>query len=403
MTKRLVSMGTAVMSTLLAVLLLWQFRTAVIYVLISLALAVAIRPLIKRRAGRGLARRLIVISLYLVTLGGFGFFLFLIGGSTIRDIQELARQLSAQDAWRQPVWLQGSSFQQLLDAWLPPPSELFTAIIGDQGQLVLPTVLSFTQGVFSALSGGLIVLFLSLYWSIDKVRFERLWLSLLPPEQRARARDIWQTIESDLGGYIRTEVAQSLLAGLLFGLGYWALGSPYPTLLALASAIMLLIPVAGATLAVIPPLLLGLLTGVPLSLFTAVYTLVVVAALKWWVEPRLSHHRGASPMLTLVFLIALADAYGLFGIILAPPLAASCQILWNRMISHRTASGAAALVSDLKERQAQLWTTIKAMDETPPPLVVDCMARLALLIEQAEPTLQTATEQGGLLTLADSF
>ena len=46
MTKRLVWMGTAVMSTLLVLLLLWQFRTAVIYVLISVALAVALRPLI---------------------------------------------------------------------------------------------------------------------------------------------------------------------------------------------------------------------------------------------------------------------------------------------------------------------------------------------------------------------
>ncbi|MCZ7667503.1 MAG: hypothetical protein M5U34_09960 [Chloroflexi bacterium] len=54
-------------------------------------------------------------------------------------------------------------------------------------------------------------------------------------------------------------------------------------------------------------------------------------------------------MLTVVFLIALADAYGLFGIILAPPLAAACQILWNRMISHRTVSGAAAQVSDLRQ------------------------------------------------------
>lgn len=400
MTKRLVWMGTAVMSTLLALLLLWQFRTAVIYMLISLALAVAVRPLVKRQTGRGLVRRLIVISLYLITLGGFAFLLFLIGGWTIRDIQELGRQLSTQDAWRQPVWLQGSSFQQLLDGWLPPPSELFATIVGDQGQLVLPAVLSFSQGVFSVLSGGLIVLFLSLYWSIDQVHFERLWLSLLPPEQRARVRDIWQTIESDLGGYIRSEVVQSLLAGLLLGLGYWALGSPYPTLLALSGAIMLLIPVAGATLAVIPPLLLGLLTGVPLSLFTAVYTLVVVAALKWLVEPRLSYPRRANSVLTLVFLIALADAYGLFGIILAPPLSAVCQILWNRMISHRTTSGAAVQISDLKERQAQLWATIKTMDEPPPPWVVNSMTRLTHLIEQAEPTLLKASEQGGLLTQA---
>jgi hypothetical protein len=94
--------------------------------------------------------------------------------------------------------------------------------------------------------------------------------------------------------------------------------------------------------------------------------------------------------LTVVFLIALADAYGLFGIILAPPLAAACQILWNRMISHRTASGAAAQVSDLKERQVQLEATIKALDEPPPPLVINYMARLTHLIEQAEPTLETA-------------
>lgn len=390
MTKRLVWMGTAVMSTLLVLLLLWQFRTAVIYVLISVALAVAIRPLIKRPTGQGLARRLLVISLILITLAGFGFLLFLTGGATIRDIQELARQLSAQDAWRQPAWLQGSSFQQLLDLWLPPPSELFAAITGDEGQLVLPAALSFTQGVFSVVSGGLVILFLSLYWSLDQVRFERLWLSLLPPEQRARARDIWQTIESDLGSYIRSEVAQSLLAGLLLGLGYWALGSPYPTLLALTGAILLLIPMVGAILAAIMPLLLGLLTGVPLSVLTAVYTLAFVAALKWWVEPRLTPHRRVSPMLTVVFLIALADAYGLFGIILAPPLAAACQILWNRMISHRTASGAAAQVSDLKERQLQLEATIKALDEPPPPLILNYMARLTHLIEQAEPTLQTA-------------
>ena len=105
-------------------------------------------------------------------------------------------------------------------------------------------------------------------------------------------------------------------------------------------------------------------------------------------------------MLTVVFLIALADAYGLFGIILAPPLSAACQILWNRMISHRTASGAAAQVSDLKERQMQLEATIKALDE-PPPLVINYMARLTHLIEQAEPTLSKATEQSGLLPLAE--
>jgi predicted PurR-regulated permease PerM len=378
------------MSTIVALLLLWQFRTAVGYVLISLALAAAVRPVVNRWAERGRLVRLVVILLLLAVLGGVALLLVLSGGADIRAFQHLVGEVSTQDDWQLPDLVQGSWFQQLLDTWLPPPSELFTALIGEEGQLVLPAVLGFTQGIFTALSGGLIILFLALYWSVDKAHFERLWLSLLPPGQGGRVRDIWQTIESDLGAYIRSEAAQSFLAGLLLGLGYWAIGSPYPTLLALAGAVALLIPVAGATLAVILPLFLGLLTGGPLSVLAAVYTFFVVAALKWWVEPRLSHRKQANPMVTVVFLVALADAYGLLGIVVAPPLSAACQILWNRLVSRRAVSGAAAQVSDLKERQAQVWAVIKAMAEPPPPLVLSSLARLDSLIEKAEPTLETA-------------
>lgn len=395
MTKQLVWAGTAVMTTLLALALFWQFRLVVIYVLVSLALASAARPLIKRPAGQNLAVRLAMILLYLALLGSFGLLLVLGSGAAIRDIQELAQQVSVQDAWQQPVWLQGSALQQFLDTRLPPPSDFFAALIGENGQLVLPAILGFTQGIFTILSSGIVVLFLSLYWSMDQIHFERLWLSLLPPVQRSRARDIWQTIESDLGAYIRSEVAQSLLAGVLLGLGYWVLGSPYPALLAFAGAAALLIPVAGAALALLPPLLLGLLTGVPLSLMTAVYTLVIIAALKWWIEPHFFARKQINPMLTLLFLIALADAYGLLGIVVAPPLSTACQILWNRLVSHRAASEASSKVSDLKARQAKLWTTIETLDEAP-PLVTSSLARLAALIENAEPILQLAAEQGDL-------
>jgi predicted PurR-regulated permease PerM len=142
---------------------------------------------------------------------------------------------------------------------------------------------------------------------------------------------------------------------------------------------------------VLLPLLLGLLSGVPLSLATAVFALIVVVFLKLWVEPRLSNRAQYNPMLTIVIVIALADAYGLAGIILAPPLSAACQILWSRLVSNRDFSRAALQVSDLKERQAQIWATIKAMDE-PPPLVTSSMERLSDLIEQAEPTLQMAAK-----------
>jgi predicted PurR-regulated permease PerM len=388
MTKQLVGFATAVMTTLLALVVLWQFRIVVIYVLISLTLAAALRPLVNRLAGRGWVARVAWILLYLVALGSFGFLLFRTAEIAIHEIQQLAGTLSVQDEWMLPVWLEGSSFQQALVARLPPPSKLFEAVTGDQGQLVLPAILGFTQGIGGFVSAALIILVLSIYWSINQIHFERLWLSLLPSGQRKQARGIWRTVEPDLGAYIRSQIVHSLLAGLLLGLGYWLLGSPYPALLALTGALACLIPVVGPALAVIPVLLVGLLTDVQHSLFTTLYTLVVLIGLGVWVKPRLFERKWNNPILTVVLLLAMADAFGLVGIIIAPPLSVVCQILWSRLVSRRAVSGAAAQVSDLKERQALVWDAIKAMDGPPVPLVTSSMERLNLLIEKAEPILQ---------------
>jgi putative permease len=388
MTKQLVGFGMAVMTTLLALVVLWQFRIVVAYVLISLTLAGALRPLADRLVGRGFVARVAWILLYLMVLGSFSFLLFLTAETAINEIQQLSQTVSVQDAWSLPTWLQGSSFQQLLVAWLPPPSKLFEALTGDQGQLVLPVILGFTQGIGSVVSGVLVILLLSLYWSINQIHFERLWLSLLPSGQRKQARDIWRTVEPDIGTYVRGEVIQSLLAGLLLGLGYWLLGSPFPALLALAGALACLIPVVGVALVVIPVLLVGLLTSVQLSLFTTLYALVVLIALGVWIKPRLFNRRWENPILTVVLLIALADAFGLVGLIVAPPLSVVCQILWHSLVSRRAVSGAAAQISDLKERQELVWAAIKAMDEPPLPLVTSSMERLTHLIEKAEPILQ---------------
>ncbi|MBI5353832.1 MAG: AI-2E family transporter [Chloroflexi bacterium] len=387
MTKQLVIYGTAVMTALLALLALWQFRIVVVYVLISLALAATVRPFITHWSSSGWMKRLLLVVICLISLGILGFLLVLSVETAINEIGRLLHTVSVQDRWMLPIWLQGSSFQKILVAQLPSPSKLFEAFTGDQGQLVLPAIIGFTQGIGNIMSAILVIFFLSLYWSINQIHFERLWLSLLPSDQRKQARRIWRTIEPDLGAYIRSELFQSLLAGLLLGIGYWLLGSPYPTLLALAGALAWLIPVVGAPLAVILPLIMGLLTSVQFSLFTALYTLVVLLVLQLWVEPRLFKRKWDNPILTLVILLAMADAFGLVGILVAPPLSAVCQILWSRLVSNPLTSGAALQVSDLKERQAHLSTAINGMDELPPPLVMSSMERLTLLLEKAESIL----------------
>ena len=390
MSKNLVRISVAVLTTALVLLVLWQFRTVVAYVLLSLILAATIRPLFSRLAGKRLIVRLIWIFAYLLAAGSLGFLFFLIFRQSGSELQRLAQSVSVKDKWNIALWAE-SSFQQTLLTRLPSPSVLFQAIIGNNGELVIPALLGIAQGIGGVFAAIAIIVILSIYWGINQVHFERLWLSLLPSDQRKRARGIWRTIEPDIGRYIHGQLIQSLLAGVLFGVGYWLLGSPYPVLLALVGALACLVPVVGAVIALIPPLLVGLLTSVPLSIFLVLYTFIILIAILIWVKPRLGNRRWNNPILTVILLIGLADAFGIIGILIAPPISVVCQVLWSRLVTHRVAAGASAQLSDLHERLTRLRETIGAMDDPQLPLVTSSMERISKLMAEAEPVLQINT------------
>ena len=392
MTKKLIGIAIAVLTTLLALVVLWELRIVVVYVLISVMLAAAMRPLIKRISGKRLIIRIVWILLYLVVLGSFFLLIFFSGKIAISDLQELGRNVSLRDEWKLPIWLEGSAFKHTLADRLPPPSAIIKEITGEQGQLVLPALLGFSQGIGGIVTGALVILFMSIYWSINQIHFERLWLSLLPTDLRKKARGVWRIVEPEIGAYIRSQVIQSLLVGLILGLGYWLLGSPNPSLLALVGAITFLIPAIGIVFAVISVLLVGLVTSLQLSLITTLFTIFVLFAMGKWIKPRLFDRRWENLILTIVLIIALAEAFGLAGIIAAPILSVVIQILWSRLVTRRTVLGAADQISDLKARQLRLREVIETMEEEPLPLITSSMERLSELIEKAEPVLEEALQ-----------
>ena len=387
MTKQILIIAAAVMTTLLALVALWQFRVVLLYVLISLVLAATFRPMAQSESRRNIRTRLLLTLQYVVGIAVSLLLIFIVGRFLLGDFQQLAEKIALQNVWIVPKWLEGTLFQQMLVRWLPTPDKLFAAFTS-QRQLLFSAVLGITQGIGGFLSALLVILFLSVYWSINQNHFERLWLSLIPGQQRKNARHIWRTIEYDIGAYTRSEIIQSLLAVLLLGIGYWLLGSPFPTLLAVTGAIAWLVPVAGAALAIIFPFLLGLLTSTQLSLITVLYTLLVLIALQIWIEPRLFKLKWDNPVLTFVILLAMADAFGLIGIIVAPPISAICQILWRFLVSERLASDTTVQAVDIQEQLARLREEVANMEGTPPPIIASSMERLAGLLEKAEPILK---------------
>jgi hypothetical protein len=151
-----------------------------------------------------------------------------------------------------------------------------------------------------------------------------------------------------------------------------------------------LIPAIGIVFDLIVVLLVGLVTSLQLSLFTTIFTVLVLIAMGKWIKPLLFDRRWENLILTIVLLIALAETFGLIGIIAAPILSVVMQIFWSRLVSRRAVLGAADQISDLKARQLRLREVIETMDEAPLPLITSSMERLSELIEKAEPVLEEA-------------
>jgi putative permease len=235
----------------------------------------------------------------------------------------------------------------------------------------------------------MIVLVLSVYWSADQEHFKRLWLSLLPFERRARARLIWQTLESGLGAYLRSQLIQTVLAVILLGIGYQVLGLQYPVALALIGAIGWLIPWVGVLLAVIPAVWVGLSSSLALGLMAAAFTIGVLCFLEFVVEPRLFNRRRFSSLLVVIVVLVLVDEYGLIGILLAPPLAAAIQILAGQLMRSTTTVKAtlAQPISALQTHLASVQSVLAAETVPPGPELNNLVDRLTQLIARAEQEL----------------
>jgi predicted PurR-regulated permease PerM len=184
-------------------------------------------------------------------------------------------------------------------------------------------------GLFSVFA----IFLLSVYWSIERRRAIRSCLILVATSRRAAVRDFILQVEDTLGAFVRGQALLCLLMGLMALAVYWLIGLPYVLALAALAGVLEALPVLGPMLGVVPPLLAAVSVG-PL---TAVWTLVAAAVMLsmegYVVAPRIMNRSvGVHPVLTLLSIAALIPLLGPIGGVLAVPVAAIVQLVFNRYV-----------------------------------------------------------------------
>lgn len=394
--KRLAAYTAVVTGTVAVLLILWEVRLVLLAFVLSLFMAAFVRPLVERLTQRGLPLVAAMILIYASGLGLLFLALFLLNTTFVTELRTLSNDLAVAYERLRPAWLEGNAFQQVVASRLPPSEELFELMAAQEGRLLASTLLRLLRVTGTAAGSLVLILALSIYWSADSGHFERLWLSLLRPEQRVRARSVWRATESGVGQTMRSESLQALIAVLLLGIGYWLIGVRYPLLLALLGALAWLVPLVGFLFATPLAFFGGLATSLPVAIAAVVYTAGVLLLLGLVVEPRLFDRRRLySPFLVVLFVVPLAQAWGLFGFFAAPPLAVTVQSLLTNLFRHRRAVPAAPFpIARVKALQTELQQLQEHADRSagsPPQEVESLMQRLHELLQVTEETLEQET------------
>jgi putative permease len=396
--KQVATTAGIIVLTLATLVLLWRWRVVVVLFVGSLAVASALRPLAERLVERGWRGRIALGAAYLACALVTVALAMMILDPLSENLDRLPRDLSAAHVQIAEQWPSGDRFERMVASSLPSPDrvdEVVTSILGERPERWLMLT---TFDAFAVLANIVFVFILSLYWSFDRVRFERLWLSIVPVEQRGVAREVWREADNEVGAYVRSEAVQTIVAILLLSVGLYLLGHPYPALVACVGAIAWMIPWFGGLITVALTMALALPVWIvgDKSLAMAIVpagvcAIAVLTFLEFVVEPRFFDRRRYNSLFVIMLAIGFVELFGWSGLLLAPPTAAAIQIALEKIVAGRRAAVESAITpisADLsvRDRLRSLRADVAAEAE-PRPHVLSLIDRLDKLAGNVEETV----------------
>ena len=160
-------------------------------------------------------------------------------------------------------------------------------------------------------------------------------LAMVPRARREQVTRFFGEVGRLLSGYVRARLIVSAAVGSLATLGLWAIGMQFWLVLGILVGIANLIPVLGSWIGGIPVVLVALLTKPPPFLLAAVAIMVVSHLVDGWIlspiviKGTLDLH----PVVTLVAVVIGADLLGIWGALIAVPIAGMIQYVAGRLLN----------------------------------------------------------------------
>jgi len=198
----------------------------------------------------------------------------------------------------------------------------FTDVLFSGNLSLIEVTSRFLGGVFFALA----IFALSFYLTVGRGGVEKFLIAVLPAAYEAKVINIYVRVTHKIGRWLTGQIFISLIVGLVTFLGLWLLGVKYSLLLGILAAVLEIIPYVGPIFVGSLAILVGLGESLALGVYAFILFTIIQQLENHILMPLVMRFTTAlNPVVILTALLIGGKVFGVFGLILAVPIAVIFQ------------------------------------------------------------------------------
>lgn len=184
-----------------------------------------------------------------------------------------------------------------------------------------------------------LVPFFAYFLLLDGRDLIRRWLNLVPNNIFELTMNLNYQIGSQIGGFIRARLIQTLFVGLFVWLGLALMGFPFALVLGILAGILNIIPYVGPVIAALPAVLIALANGADPSqilLVISVYVLSQILDAVILVPFLVARIVNLHPVTVILSIIVGAQLMGIIGMVICIPVVSALKVTMMAVYKHVT-------------------------------------------------------------------
>lgn len=308
-----------------AALLLWYLSGVVVLVLASLIFAAGLDPSVRRLQKMKFPRWLAVTVIYLLVLAVVGYLIVLIAPTLTEQINSLVKTFPAH---RDKIEASLVSQPLLLEGF----DRVSTSLSG-RPEIIVTQVSQVATGIVGSIFGFITFLVLTFYFMLNGREIATALVRYVPHKKnRDKVAQIAKESSIKLGHWIRFQLLMSVIVFVSMYILLTILGVQYALAFSVFAALLQFVPFIGPVIGAVPAGL-GALTVSPFTaLIVVIFVVVLQMILANVVSPQLFKKAiGVSPVIILIAVLIGFALFGPIGIILAVPVAAVIDVVFDSL------------------------------------------------------------------------